>query len=75
MPLVGDATDDRWFYEEIRSRVNFTDIVASPLLRKPSGSHHFGGRGPGFDATRPPGDAARARYDLFLNWILNGAPY
>jgi mono/diheme cytochrome c family protein len=72
---AGDATDDRWFYEEVRSRVNFTDVAASPLLRKPSGSHHFGGRGPGFDASRPPGDAARARYDLVLNWILNGAPY
>lgn len=73
--IAGDATDDRWFYEEVRSRVNLTDIVASPLLRKPSGNHHFGGRGPGFDATRPPGDPARARYDLFLNWILNGAPF
>ncbi len=72
---AGDATDDRWFYEEVRSRVNFTDIVASPLLRKPAGFHHFGGRGTGFDATKPAGDAARARYDLFLNWILNGAQF
>ena len=66
--------DDAWFYAEVRSRVNFTDIVASPLLQKPSGHHHFGGVGPGFDATLPPGQPGRAKYDLFLNWILNGAP-
>jgi hypothetical protein len=29
---------------------------------------------PGFDTTVLPGQAARANYDLFLNWILNGAP-
>jgi hypothetical protein len=71
---VGDATDELWFYNEVRSRINFTDLVASPLLRKPSGHHHKGLRIQGFDSDAPPGDAARARYDLFLNWILNGAP-
>jgi len=70
---VVDATDDDWFYAEVRGRVNFTDIVASPLLRKPSGNHHGGGFRPGFDTTAPPGQAVRANYDLFLNWILNGA--
>jgi mono/diheme cytochrome c family protein len=68
-----NATDDDWFYAEVRGRVNFTDLVASPLLRKPSGNHHGGGSRPGFDTTLPPGQAARANYDLFLNWILNGA--
>ena len=29
----------------------------------------------GFDTSKEPGAAERARYDLFLNWILNGAPY
>ena len=72
--IVGDATDDLWFYTEIRSRINFTDIVASPLLRKPSGNHHNGLRRPGFDTSVAPGQPARASYDLFLNWILNGAP-
>ena len=72
--ISGDAGDDAWFYAEVRSRINFTDIVSSPLLRKPSGNHHGGNQIVGFDATKPPGDAARARYDLFLNWILNGAP-
>jgi len=71
---VGDATDDLWFYTEVRGRVNFTDVAASPLITKPSGRHHFGGQLPGFDATAVPGTAARANYDVFLNWILNGAP-
>jgi cytochrome c553 len=72
--IAGDATDDAWFYAEVRSRINFTDLAASPLLRKPSGSHHNGGLIAGFDAGKAPGDPARARYDLFLNWILAGAP-
>ncbi len=72
--IVGDATDDAWFYAEVRGRINFTEIAASPLLRKPSGNHHNGGRLGGFDASAVPGQPARAQYDLFLNWILNGAP-
>jgi hypothetical protein len=71
---VIDATDDLWFYADIRGRINFTDLVASPLLRKPSGNHHGGGLRPGFDTSTVPGAAARVNYDLFLNWILNGAP-
>ena len=69
-----DATDEAWFYAEVRSRINFTDIVASPLLRKPSNNHHNGLLRPGFSSDKAPGDSARAGYDLFLNWILNGAP-
>jgi len=71
---VIDAADDLWFYADVRGRINFTDLVASPLLRKPSGNHHAGGLRPGFDTSALPGQAARANYDLFLNWILNGAP-
>lgn len=71
---VVDATDDAWFYKEVRGRVNFTDVVASPLLRKPSNNHHNGLLQPGFDASLEPGSAGRANYDLILNWILNGAP-
>lgn len=71
---VIDATDDQWFYTEVRSRINFTDLAASPLLRKPSNHHHNGLLRPGFDASKQPGETARANYDLFLNWILNGAP-
>lgn len=75
---VVDATDDLWFYTELHGRINFTDIAASPLLRKPSGHHHRGTPTntplSGFDSSKTPGDPARANYDLFLNWILNGAP-
>jgi mono/diheme cytochrome c family protein len=67
-------TDDAWFYAEVRSRINFAEVAASALLQKPSGQHHFGGLGPGFDTRLPPGQPERAKYDLFLNWILNGAP-
>ena len=71
---IVNATDTSWMYKEVRGRVNFTDIVASPLLRKPSNNHHNGLLQTGFDASLAPGDAGRANYDLFLNWILNGAP-
>lgn len=69
------ATNDHWFYTELRGRINFTDIVASPLLRKPSGNHHGGGPAAltGFDTSLPVGDAGRADYDKLVNWILNGA--
>ena len=67
-------TDDAWFYAEVRSRINFAEVAASALLQKPSGQHHFGGLGPGFDTRLAPGQPERAKYDLFLNWILNGAP-
>ena len=67
-------TDDAWFYAEVRSRINFQEIVDSALLQKPSGHHHFGGLGPGFDTSLAPGQPGRAKYDLFLNWALSGAP-
>lgn len=80
--VAGDSIDDDWFYKELRGRVNFTDVVASPLLRKPSGYHHNGGVRTGFgDANTqtsadqlPVGDSRRASYDMILNWILQGAP-
>ena len=72
--VVPDATDDLWFYTEVRGRINFTDILASPLLRKPSGNHHNGQLRPGFDTSLAPGAAGRVHYDLLLNWILSGAP-
>jgi mono/diheme cytochrome c family protein len=69
-----DATDELWLYNDVRGRVNFTELAASPLLRKPSGNHHGGQRQLGFDTSLAPGEAGRANYDLFVNWILNGAP-
>lgn len=71
---VMNATDEAWFYTEVRSRINFTEIGASPLLRKPSNNHHNGLLRPGFDTSAAPGQPTRASYDTFLNWILNGAP-
>jgi hypothetical protein len=69
-----DATNRNWLYTEVRGRINFTDIIDSPLLRKPSGHHHNGGMIPGFDSSKPPGDAARVNYDKITAWILRGAP-
>ncbi len=69
-----DATNDHWFYTELRGRINFADLTSSPLLRKPAGNHHNGGRRSGFNADLIPGDAGRADYDKVLSWILNGAP-
>ncbi len=72
---VTDTIDDEWFYTELRGRINFTDIASSALLCKPSGHHHGGGFRAGFNSAAAPGQPERANYDLFLNWILNGAPY
>ena len=77
-----NSVDEAWFYTELRGRINFTDIVASPLLRKPSNHHHNGGQQPGFNTTAKPEPVAafdssatgRGNYDKVLNWILNGAP-
>jgi mono/diheme cytochrome c family protein len=70
------ATNLNWFYNDVRSRINFTDIVASPLLRKPAGKHHGGGTVAlsGFDSAATVGSAGRADYDKVVSWILNGAP-
>ena len=68
------ATNLHWLYTEVRGRINFTDVVASPLLRKPSGNHHNGGQRNGFITTAPLGDLTRQDYDKVLAWILNGAP-
>jgi hypothetical protein len=84
---VPDATDDEWLYAEVRGRINFNDVADSPILLKPAGKHHGGSLTsgafqPGFDSSLAPGVATgslgnlgRKNYDLFLNWILNGAPY
>jgi hypothetical protein len=71
---AADATNLHWLYTEVRGRINFSDIIASPLLRKPSGNHHNGGARVGFNTNLNPGDAGRADYDKILNWIVNGAP-
>ena len=77
------SKDDFWLYTDMKGRITLDDIADSPLLLKPSGHHHGGSMLPGFgdDVNKvsvdklTPGDPLRANYDLFLNWILNGAPY
>ena len=63
-----DAIDDRWLFKELVGRVNLTDVSASPLLRKPSGDHHKGGKL--FDLTTRAG---LAQYSIVYSWILTGA--
>ncbi|MEO8342464.1 MAG: hypothetical protein ABI536_01490 [Gallionella sp.] len=86
---VANPTDDQWFWTELRGRINFTDVAASPLLRKPSGYHHGGGlifdttsttpcvASPGYPACQPYatlGAYYKAQYNKIVLWILNGAP-
>jgi mono/diheme cytochrome c family protein len=66
-----DAQNMHQFYLDIRARVNFADPEDSRILRKPSNHHHGGGLVPGFDLATPGG---RYYYDIFLEWIMNGAP-
>jgi mono/diheme cytochrome c family protein len=61
--------DDDALYAALKGRLNFTDLAASPLLRKPRGEHHGGGQIAGFGLA---GDFAG--YHLVLNWALGGAP-
>ncbi len=61
---------NRDVYADVRSRVNLGDPENSPLLLKPSGHHHGGNLRSGFDLS-PGGD--RTKYDVFLNWIAEGA--
>ncbi len=61
---VGSTT----LYSDVIERINFAEPGLSPLLLKPTGNHHFGGEVTGFDLT---GD--QSNYDLFVNWILEGA--
>jgi len=72
--VAADYATTAEFLNTVRSRINFTDIVASPLLRKPSGNHHGGALVAGFDTSNPVGNASRDNYDLFVEWIMAGAP-
>ena len=62
------------FYEQVMARVNLEYVADSLLLKKPSGMHHYGGLRAGFDTSLDVGAAGRANYDLFVNWISEGAP-
>jgi len=82
--------DDYHFYRMLRGRVNLTDFLASPLLRKPTGNHHGGGQvldpanatvcvaPAGYPQCLPfatYGAYSTAVYNTFLDWIQHGAPY
>jgi hypothetical protein len=62
------------FYEQVMARVNLEMIEDSLLLKKPSGLHHFGDQRPGFNSSLAVGSSSRANFDLFVNWISEGAP-
>ena len=81
-----NSIDDNWFWTELRGRINFTDVAASPLLRRPTSVQH----GAGYIVLDPNdttscstcgaayttyGAYNAAAYNMFVNWILNGAPY
>jgi hypothetical protein len=55
------------------TRVNFENIGDSLLLKKPAGVHHFGDLQAGFDTSLSVGAAGRDDYDMFVNWISEGA--
>jgi mono/diheme cytochrome c family protein len=59
-------------YQEALARIDFNDPENSLILLKPSGNHHYGGLREGFDVNNP---ADRFNYDLFLNWIMEGARF
>jgi hypothetical protein len=65
-PLLG-------LYERVRTRVNLEVIEDSLVLKKPSNTHHYGGLIPGFDTSAPLGTFNRVSYDMFVNWIAEGA--
>ena len=70
-------TDNAELYNQVMLRVNLSAPELSKLLSKPTGNHHYGGiRGddPGEAAFYMDGAPTEDDdYNLFVNWILNGA--
>ena len=64
------------FYEQVMARVNLENIEDSLILKKPSGIHHYGGLAAinlGYNTERQVGHPDRVFYDMFVNWIAEGA--
>jgi mono/diheme cytochrome c family protein len=59
------------FYDQARARVNLEFIEGSLILKKPSGNHH--NFQSGFDTSLGVGEFGRQDYDMFVNWIAEGA--
>jgi hypothetical protein len=68
------STDIAWLLNQVRGRVNLTEITASPLLRKPIGNHHNGGTVVDLALTNVDLDAALEAFSKVYYWILNGMP-
>jgi len=64
IPVYYDADSGGFsLYENIKQRINFSNVEYSRLLQKPTGNHHNGGTPITLDAN----------YNLLVNWILEGA--
>ena len=72
-PADASAPPSLGFYEQVMARVNLEYVEDSLILKKPSGIHHFGNQRIGFDTSLALGSAGRADYDMFVNWIAEGA--
>ncbi|MCZ6882414.1 MAG: hypothetical protein O7F15_05335, partial [Gammaproteobacteria bacterium] len=71
--LPSPGTPSLGFYEQVLTRVNLETIEDSLILKKPSDTHHYGGLRTGFNTGQPLGTNARVDYDMFTNWIAEGA--
>jgi mono/diheme cytochrome c family protein len=71
------GTPSLGLYEQVMARVNPDYVENSLLLKKPSGNHHYGGMiggaSGGFDTSETVGSGGRDDYDMFVNWIAEGA--
>jgi mono/diheme cytochrome c family protein len=67
------GTPSLGIYEQALTRILPEYVEDSLLLKKPSGQHHYGDLVTGFDTVLSVGAAGRASYDLFVNWIAEGA--
>lgn len=82
-----NSSDDYEFYKALRGRVNLTEFVASPLLRRPTTLHHGAGyvvldtslttacASPGCLPFATNGAYYQAVINTFTDWIEHGAPY
>lgn len=71
---IGVLFDDPFdLYDNVVSYVNFADVAASPIVKKPTGKQHGAGATPraGFDLAG--GFANKDNYDKLIQWISEGA--
>lgn len=73
IPASTAATASLGLFEQALTRVNLEDVGDSLILKKPSGIHHYGNQRAGFNSTLSVGASGRSAYDMFVNWIAEGA--